>query len=124
MIGNRIVTRGMGRSLGVPGRSGMVTQGYGGLAQIIINVASEIVRKGITYGRSATRKVIEEFETIFVSAKLIEVNNSVPKKLIKGEIVVKMKRNDGIVAIANFVNSIVVETAMRVKIAIKRIFGR
>lgn len=124
MIGNRIVTRGMGRSLGVPGRSGMVTQGYGGLAQIIINVASEIVRKGITYGRSATRKVIEEFETIFVSAKLIEVNNSVPKNSIKGEVVVKVKRNDGIVAIANFVNSIVVEAATRVKIAIKRIFGR
>lgn len=82
---NRIITRGLGTSRGVPGRAGLVTQGYGGSVPPIIPelIESAILRIDRS-GRSGERHRVPELDVIMVWAKLIEVNSMPPKRTVKG----------------------------------------
>lgn len=86
MIGNRIITRGMGRSRGIPGRAGMVTQGYGGLFKKIVEAGVRLYK----VGQSGAKRAARELEEVIVWAKLLRVNDAPPKNDIKGFIKVNV----------------------------------
>lgn len=78
---NRLVTRGMGASRGVPGRAGLVTQGMGGIFRFIVK---EIPERIIRVGRSSAKRAAEGLEEIVVWAKLVSVNEQTPEKKVEG----------------------------------------
>jgi hypothetical protein len=92
---NRIITRGMGASRGLAGRAGMVTQGYGGFFRAVVKLFEPVLR--VRRGRSAPRREEKELETIIIRAKLIEVNDSPPKKKVEGFIRVAIDRSKNVV---------------------------
>jgi hypothetical protein len=83
---NKLITRGMGKSRGQSGRSGLITQGYGGIYTFVL----EAFRR-VRYGSSGKRKPNKE---VMVSAKLIEFNGREPKNKIEGKILVTV--NDSV----------------------------
>jgi hypothetical protein len=80
VIGNRIITHGMGKSRGIPGRAGMITQGYGGLFKKIVEAGVRLYKAG----QSGAKRAAKELEDIIVWAKLIRVNDNIPETTIKG----------------------------------------
>lgn len=83
---NRIVTRGLGPSRGLPGRAGLVTQGYGGIKRVIAQAAEQIrIRVG-----SARHTLEKKLDEIVVYAKLIRVND---KRVFGIEGTVRVLRN-------------------------------
>ena len=74
----------MGRSPGVPGQAGLVTQGMGG--KFTLQELVSIVKRS---GGSAHRAVVREFEDIIVWARLISVNDVEPSQTISGNITVR-----------------------------------
>lgn len=82
---NRIVTRGMGVSRGVPGRAGLITQGYGGIFRFIKEQAVRFIRAG----QSGTKRALQELQEVIVWAKLIRINEKKPPVLVQGFIKVK-----------------------------------
>lgn len=82
-IANRIVTRGFGPTRGVVGRSGPVTLGYGGIPKFVYEAVQEAARVIIRGGSGAD--IRKELYPIIVWAKLVEINNSTPKREIKGQ---------------------------------------
>lgn len=82
---NRIVTRGMGVSRGVPGRAGLVTQGYGGIFRFIKEQAVRLIR----VGQSGTKRALQDLQEVIVWAKLIRINEEKPSVLVQGTIKVK-----------------------------------
>jgi len=83
---NRIVTRGMGTSRGKAGRAGLVTQGYGGPLQAVL----QEIRRFVKIGASGAKRALKEFDEIIVWAKLIRVNDEPPKTKVEGFIRVKI----------------------------------
>lgn len=77
---NRIITRGMGTSRGLPGRAGMVTQGYGGVPEFI----PEAIESAIRVGRRGGSRYLEELNEITVWARLLEINGKYVKRDIEG----------------------------------------
>jgi len=65
---NKLVTRGMGPSRGVPGRAGMVTQGYGGIFRAIVEAVTAVIQGG----SKALRRLPELFWSVY--ARLTDVN--------------------------------------------------
>ena len=87
VIGNRIVTRGMGPTRGgVPGRASMVTQGYGGFFRAIKEQGIRLIKAG----QSSAKRRLQELQDVLVWAKLIRVNDEPPRRAIQGSIVVKV----------------------------------
>lgn len=84
-IANRIITKGLGTSRGIPGRAGPVTLGYGGPPGEIIRALESL--KTPRHGKSFQH--LEE--ELYVWAKLIEVNGKQPKQHIEGGIKIKTK---------------------------------
>lgn len=118
MIGNRIITRGMGKSRGSTGLAGMVTQGYGGFFKKIIDTGIRLYKAG----QSGAKRAARELEDIIVWAKLIRVNDSIPETTIKGFIRVNVSQAKNIAV--NLVENMRVRTRKTwdgIKITIKRL---
>lgn len=118
MIGNRIITRGMGRSRGIPGRAGMVTQGYGGLFKKIVEAGVRLYKAG----QSGAKRAARELEEVIVWAKLIRVNDSPPENTIKGFIRVNVSSARNLAV--NLVEGMRIRTRKTwdgIKITIKRL---
>lgn len=118
MIGNRIITRGMGKSRGIPGRAGMITQGYGGFFKKIVEAGVRLYKAG----QSGAKRAARELEDIIVWAKLIRVNDSPPESTIKGFIRVNISQAKNIAV--NIVENMSVKTRKTwdgIKITIKRL---
>lgn len=77
---NRLVTRGMGTSRGVPGRGGMITRGMGGIFRFVAQQAERAIR----YGRSSAQRAVQGLEEVVVWAKLIRVNDKKPDEKVEG----------------------------------------
>lgn len=77
---NRLVTRGMGTSRGVPGRAGMITRGMGGVFRFVAQQAERAIR----YGRSSAHRAVQGLEEVIVWAKLVRVNDKKPQQNIEG----------------------------------------
>ena len=89
-ITNRIITRGMGVSRGQTGLAGLVTQGYGGTPQFIIQTLEN--RPRVVHGRSS-RRYQDELQLITVWAKMIEYNDKAPEKSIQGSVKVAVNKS-------------------------------
>lgn len=85
---NRLVTRGMGTSRGVPGRAGLVTQGMGGIFRFVVQQAERVIR----YGRSSAHRAVQGLEEIIVWAKLVKVNDERPPQKVEGFVRVGIDR--------------------------------
>ena len=72
---NRLVTRGMGRSRGIPCRAGLVTQGYSGIFKQIADAVSAVVQGG----SNALKRLPEILWTVY--ARLTSVNE---RELLSG----------------------------------------
>ncbi len=72
---NRLVTRGMGRSRGAPGRAGLVTQGYTGILKAISQAVSAVVQGG----SRAIQRLPEILWSVY--ARLVSVNE---RELLSG----------------------------------------
>lgn len=68
----RIITRGLGPSTGISGRSAMVTYGYGPPPFVVTTI-----RRVINGGSSAKRRQ-RELEPVVIWAKLLEINGKIP----------------------------------------------
>ena len=114
-IGNRIITRGLGPSRGVPGRTSMVTYGFGG-------TLIEIVKKIVKAGQSGAKRALQELEEIIVSARLIRVNDKQPENQVSGFVRVKWDAaKKYAVSFAGQVSTKVKEAWEDVKVTINRI---
>jgi len=119
VIVNRIVTRGLGPSRGIPGRAGLITQGYGGPSRF---VKEAFRRSQIRLGQSGTKRRLQEFEEIIVWAKLIEINHKKPQKEVKGWIRVNVSKHWNRAAVmAEHVSSRVRAAWEVIKVTIKRV---
>lgn len=115
---NKLVTRGMGPSRGVPGRAGMVTQGYGGIFRAVVEAVSAVIQGG----SKALRRLPEILWTVYArlaavnERELLEDVSGVDKKVVDpnlGEPEIKAdlesatirKRDPGIVIRAERVRS-------------------
>lgn len=116
-ITNRIVTRGMGPSRGVPGRAGMVTQGYGGFFRGLIKAATRVMKAG----QSGTKRALQALEEVIVGAKLIRVNGEKPDVQLQGHITVKVDMTRKISVMAEGLARKAGSAVDGIKIAIKRI---
>lgn len=116
---NKIITRGFGPLRGgVPGRAGPVSQGYGGYPPEFV---PEAFQRAIKYGRSGSKRALDELETVIVWAKLIEVNDRDIKKDISGHVVVKVDKSRHVAVVAENLGSRVKNILNDVKITIKRL---
>ena len=87
---NKIITRGMGATRGgVPGRQGLVVQGYTGTVPGFI--PTTLLRQ-INLGQSGYKRRLAELDEIIIWAKLIEMNGSPPPKTVKGWIRVRVRK--------------------------------
>lgn len=84
MATNRIITRGLGASRGLPGRAGLITQGYGGIPVVVVQALAR--RRAAAAG---TAEIVKEIQLITIWAKLIEVNNQQPVRKVEGSITVE-----------------------------------
>lgn len=75
-------------SRGLPGRAGLVTQGYGG--RVNTQVAEQIARLTRPHGRSSRRQEDDREVEIIVSARLLEINGVTPDRRIAGAVAVKL----------------------------------
>jgi hypothetical protein len=118
---NRIVTRGMGTSTGLAGRSGMVTYGYGGIPKEAIKKLEDVIRRS---SGNIGKKELDELKEIVVWAKLIEINNMQPKRTLLGKqaIIEKSSDNQPKNVIAQFIIAKKKRITETIKIFIKRIF--
>jgi len=118
MTTNRIITRGMGSTRGANGRSGLITQGFGGrLFEKIKEEAFRVVRTG----RSAAERLAKEVQEVVIWAKLIRINDEKPKNPIYGYTKVKLSTNAVAVKIIEGLSARVRKTVDDIKITIKRI---
>lgn len=121
MIGNRLITRGMGTSRGAPGRAGMVTQGYGGPPSFVVKALEtprRVVKGGSGYGR---RDELDELNVVILWAKLIEINSRPPEKKIEGKVIVKIDKSSGVAIIAERLIAQVYKAWNDIKITVKRL---
>ena len=81
---------------GVAGRQGLVVQGYGGPPPGFV---TEFVLRQINLGQSGFKRRMQEMDEVIVWAKLIEYNNKVPEKPIKGWIRVKVSNKAGFASV-------------------------
>lgn len=94
---NKIITRGMGATRGgVPGRQGLVVQGYTGTVPGFI--PTTLLRQ-INLGQSGYKRRLAELDEIIIWAKLIEMNNKPPPVTVKGWIRVKQAPGRGFVSV-------------------------
>lgn len=114
---NRIITRGMGRSRGVVGRAGMVTQGYGGVFRFVVEVA----RQAVKLGQSGAKRALRELEEVIVAVKLIRVNDEKPAQNIQGSITVKVDLTRRIAVMAEGLRKRARKAFEDIKISIKRV---
>jgi hypothetical protein len=100
---NKIVTRGFGPIRnGVPGRAGPITRGYGG--RFVEQIVEVITRRFIPGGKS---RKYDDFDSIAVYAKLVDVNGFQPSKKIEGTITVKVRHR--------YISSLVEHISSKVK---------
>ena len=78
----------MGVSRGVPGRAGLVTQGYGGVFRFIKEQAVRLIR----IGQSGTKRALQDLQEVIVWAKLIRVNDEAPRFLLQGSVKVQVSK--------------------------------
>lgn len=114
---NRLVTRGMGTSRGVVGRSGMVTQGSGGFFRRVVEVGARLIR----LGQSGTKRALRELEEVIIGVKLLRVNDEKPKTTIQGHVTVKVDLSRRIAVMAEGVSKRVRSAWEDIKITVKRI---
>ena len=118
LVVNRIVTRGMGRSRGEPGRAGLVTQGFGGPPSFVL----EALRRGVRVGGGGTRRRLRELQPVIVWARLVEVNDRPPARNIEGFVRVHVdKNNHYAAAMAEHVSTRVKKAWQDLKITVKRL---
>jgi hypothetical protein len=116
---NRIITKGMGSSRGIPGNAGIVTQGYGGTFFESVKAAA---RRIVKAGQSGTKRAAREIEKLLVWAKLIEVNDSVPSMKIEGYTsaeIIPAETAKNTVVVEGFKNRIV-DLAEKIRVTVKR----
>lgn len=110
VIGNRIITRGIGRTRGgVLGRASMVTGGFGGFFRAIKEQAVRIIRAG----QSGAKRRLQELQEVLVWAKLIRVNDEKPTRQIQGSITVRVPGT------SQFAVKVVERVSIRVRKAIE-----
>lgn len=103
---NRIITRGMGTTRDKPGRTGMISQGYGG----IFREALEKIRQVIRVGQSGAKRALRELDNaVVVWAKLISVNDKPPVIKVEGTIHVNTN------PVAKYVVNLVEHVSTRVR---------
>lgn len=111
----------MGTSRGKAGRAGMVTQGYGGIFERVV----EGVRHAIRLGKSGARRTLQELEEIIIWAKLIEVNDTPPPRKIEGFVRIGIDRARSFaVALAESLNVRIRKTWEDVKVTVEMIRRR
>lgn len=76
---NRLVTRGMGRTRGRPGRAGLVTQGYTGVFKAVVDAVTVAVSTVVQGGTKALKRLPEILWTVY--ARLASVND---RELLSG----------------------------------------
>ena len=107
---NTLVTRGFGRNQSV------VVQGFG-----IMAFLKEVLTRFITLGKSSAKKALNEIHEVMVFAKLIRINEELPKNQIQGQLVVKLTET---VTHAKVVDKVKVKARSMwedVKITVKRL---
>jgi hypothetical protein len=108
----------MGKSRGIPGRAGMITQGYGGFFKKIVEAGVRLYKAG----QSGAKRAAKELEDIIVWAKLMRVNDNIPETTIKGFIRVNVSQAKNIAV--NLMEGMRVRTRKTwdgIKITIKRL---
>lgn len=115
---NRIITRGMGVSRGLSGRTSLVTQGYGGPVPGFVAEAFRSVR----VGQSGTKRKIDQLDEVIIWAKLIEVNKQpAPPPDVKGWIKVKVDRNSHAAVLAEHISSRVRAAWETIRVTVRRL---
>ena len=115
---NRIITRGMGVSRGLPGRTSLVVQGYGGPPPAFVTEAFRQIR----VGQSGTKRRLQELDEVIVWAKLIQVNNKpAPPPDIKGWLRVKVDKNSRAAVIAEHIASRTRAAWETIKVTVRRL---
>jgi hypothetical protein len=119
MITNKIVTRGMGLVRGgVPGRAGLVVQGYGGLPSFVVAALQSTLK----LGQSGYKRRMAELEEVIIWAKLIEVNDRPPPREVKGWIRVRVKKDQGYASVlAEHVSSRIRAAWESIKVTVTRV---
>jgi len=114
---NRIITRGMGPSRGVPGRTGLVVQGFGGIFRAVVETAKRVIR----LGQSGTKRALQGLEEIIIGAKLLRVNDQKPSAPIQGHVTVRVDMSRRIAVMAEGVSRRARAAWEDVKISVKRV---
>lgn len=115
MTTNRIITRGLGTSRGLPGRAGLVTQGFGGIPPVIVQALESRVARA----KGGSSK-IEEVRLITIWAKLIELNNHRPIVSVEGHVTVSVPDND-IKILLERIKTSVNAAWSRIKVTVQRV---
>lgn len=114
---NRLITRGMGPSRGVPGRTGLIVQGFGGVFRAAIEAAKRVIR----LGQSGTKRALQGLEEIIIGAKLLRVNDQKPANPVQGHITVRVDMSRRIAVMAEGVSKRARAAWEDVKISVKRV---
>lgn len=116
---NKIITIGMGPSAGNPGRSALITYGYGPPPFI-----TELIRRAVVNGGSSksSKQRYRELEPVVVWAKLIEINGLVPQVKVQDYSKSYLDQsNTNPVKDVSFVSSGIKDVWENIKFSIKRI---
>lgn len=92
---SRLVTRGFGPKLQVPGSAGPVVQGYGAGFVLVTVELEERPTRLRTVGQSGTKRAQAAKDPVIVWAKLVQVDGAPPARPIVGWVRVLVDRDTG-----------------------------
>jgi hypothetical protein len=121
VIGNRLITRGLGTSRGASGRAGLVTQGFGGVPSVIIRTLETVPRRVVKGSSDYGRRQLDELNVVVLWAKLIEINSKPPSSIIQGSVRVKIDETSGVAVLVERFVSRISKTWSDIKITVKRL---
>lgn len=121
-ITNKLVTRGFGAKRSIPNSAGPVMAGFGGPPHFVVAALEENRPARLRLGQSGAKRRLDQLDEVIIWAKLIEVNNQVPKRPIQGAIRVQVDKKQGTARVmAEHISSRAREAWEFIKVSVRRL---